>query len=406
MTFSSRRSQLFLIYLLAFVCAVGNPIVVPNLPFIMEEFRLTAIEMGLVISLFALPGAIIIPLYGVLCDRIGRRPMLIMCLLTCILGSLFSYYAPSFSWLLVGRMLQGLSFTPLEALSNTLASDLFEGEARLKCIARCTSIQYFSVAITPLIVTSLTSWAGWRVGFAFSTALAGTALFLCLPIRIAYRSPENVTFRKYGSHIRQILTSFRVLSLFSVRVAVAFIIFGVVYPHFALLLTMRLGVPAEETGFTFSGYAIGMFLGALFIPLAIRWFKPRTIGFVGGLQLCAATVILFLAENSFHVFIALLLIGTGSGMLTSCCAGHVSLASSPDTRGSIMSAYSTVFRMGQTVAPLLFGMIFQSGGFEGLLGACFAVTLFLMGMAGYSFSYADRIEHQADTRQHGDSFSS
>ena len=139
---------------------------------------------------------------------------------------------------------------------------------------------------------------------------------------------------------------------------------------------------------------------------SVRCFKPRTLRFLGGLQLCAATVILFLAENSFHVFIALLLIGTGSGMLTSCCAGHVSLASSPDTRGSIMSAYSTIFRIGQTVAPLLFGMIFQSGGFEGLLGTCFAVTLFLMGMAGYSFSYADRIEHQADTRQHGDSFSS
>ena len=363
MTFSSRRSQLFLIYLLAYVCALGNPIVVPNLPFIMEDFQISPIEMGLVISMYALPGVFIIPLYGVLCDRIGRRPMLMLCLLLCFLGSMISYFASSFFWMLVGRMLQGISITPLEALSNTLASDLFEGEERMKCIAHCTTIQYFSVATVPLIVTVLTSWADWRMGFAFSGALGLLTLVLCLPIQIPYSPPKNVSLREYGRHIRQILTSFRVLSLFSVRISVALIIFGAIYPHFALMLTSRIGVPAEETGLTFTGYAAGMFIGALLTPMAMRCFISRTIGLLSGLQVCIASVILLMASSSWHVFIALTLVGTGSGMINACCAGHVSLSSSPDTRGSTMSAYSTIFRLGQAIGPVIFGLAFQLGSF-------------------------------------------
>lgn len=395
MSFSSSRYQLFLVYAIAYVCAIGNPIVVPNLPFIMEEFQISAMEMGLVISVFALPGLVIIPIYGMLSDRIGRRPMLFLCLLCCILGSAICYYASSFFWLLIGRMLQGMSLTPLEALSNTLASDFFEGKERMTCIARCTMIDYLSVATTPLFVTGLTSWAGWRMGFAFSAILAFATLLLCLPARLPYIPSKNVSFGEYVRHLRQILTSFRVLSLFSVRMAVAFIIFGIVYPHFALLLSQRLGVPAEETGISFTGYAVGMFLGALFTPQSMRWFAARTLGILGGFLFCAALAILFFAQTSWQVFSALALIGIGGGMLTSCCVGHVSLASSPDTKGSTMSAYSAVFRLGQTIAPIFFGMVFHVGNFEGLFGVGFLIALFLTWASAFSFSYADRMEHRA-----------
>ncbi len=394
MSISSRSTQLFLAYFLAYFCATGNPIVVTNLPFIMEEFQISPIETSLVISVYALPGAIIIPFYGVLSDRFGRKPVLVACFLLCLLGSAIAYASPSFFWLLLGRVFQGISLTPLEAMGNTLASDLFEGEARMKCIAHCTSLQYLSILVTPLVVMALMLRGGWRMGFIFTGALSILALLVCLPAQISYTPSKSVSLREYGRHLRQILTSFRVLSLFTVRLSGALIIFGAIYPYFALLLTSRIGVPAERTNIAYLGYGAGMFLGALFTPLAARRLSSRMFGIVGGLQVCLSAVLLLMAGSLWHVFIALLLAGTGCGMINASCAGHVSLAASPDTRGSTMSVYSTVFRFGQAIGPVLFGITFQMGNFEGLFGANLAVSLFLLFMTAYSFSYANRMEHR------------
>lgn len=394
MPLSGRRSQMFLIYLLAFVCAIGNPVVLPSLPFIMKDFQLSPIEMGMIISAYALPGVCIIPLYGVLSDRIGRRPLLISGLFLCGVGSLLCLAAPNFPLFLAGRMLQGLSITPLEAMCNTLISDLFDGEERMKHVTRATAMQYFSIAVTPLVVSWLLSCGSWRMGFIFAAALGFGALLLCLPVRICYRPSKSVDIRLYATHLRSLLISPRVLSLFSVRLGSSLVIFGAVYPHLSLLVSERLLLPPEQVGMLFSFYAAGMFLGALAAPWAMNIFTPRLIGFLGGAQLVLSMLLLLFASGLGETVPALILVGTGAGMLNASCAGHVSLAATPDTRGSIMSAYSTMFRLGQATAPLLFGLFYQFGSFNGVFGAGLAFSAAVTLTAALSFAYADRLEHQ------------
>ena len=231
----STRAQNTLIYLLAFVCAIGNPVVLPSLPFIMREFELSALETGLIISVYALPGIGVIPLYGVLSDRIGRRPLLLAGLALCGAGSLLCYAAPGFSWLLAGRALQGLSLTPLEAMCNTLISDLYEGEARMRFVTKATAMQYFSIAVTPLMVSWLLTLGSWRLSLLAAAALCFGALLFCLPMRLPYRPSRSVSLALYAAHIKSILASPRVLSLFSVRLGAALILFGAIYPHISLL---------------------------------------------------------------------------------------------------------------------------------------------------------------------------
>ncbi len=394
---SGRRSLIVLIYLLAFVCAIGNPVAVPSLPFMMKDFALSPIEMGMVISMFALPGVCIIPLYGVLSDRLGRRPMLLAGLILCIAGSLICWAAPSFSWLLVGRALQGLSITPLEAMCNTLISDLFQGEERMRFVTRATAMQYFSIAVTPIIVTWLLSFGSWRTGFLFAVILGFGALLISLPIKVPSSPSKNVSLKEYGGHLRSVLSSGRVLSLFSVRIGSALVIFGAIYPHLSLLVDMGLRLSPDLAGVLFSLYAVGMFAGAMITQWGMRHLSPRMIGLLGGLQLTASMLLLLFASGLVQAVPALFLVGTGTGMLNACCAAHVSLTATPDTRGSIMSAYSTMFRLGQTLAPILFGLCYQAGSFTFVFGAGLFTALAVTVVAPLSFAYADLMEHQ-----HGD----
>lgn len=400
MRVSGRRPLMLLIYLLSFVSAIGNPIVLPSLPFIMQDFQLSPLEMGMIISVYALPGVFIIPLYGMLSDRLGRRPLLFAALFLCGSGSLLCLAAPSFFWLLVGRALQGMSITPLEAMSNTLVSDIAQGQERLKFVTRVAVVQYFSIALTPVIVSWLLNFGSWRLGFLFAALLGFGSLVLCLPVDIPYRPSRSVDLKLYGRHLRELLSSSRVLSLFSVRLGSALLIFGAVYPHLPLFVDKGLHLPPEHTAMLFSLYAAGMFLGALLTQWCTARLAPRTIGFLGGAQLAVSMLLLLTATDLWQAAPALLLVGTGSGMLNSCCAGHVSLTATPDTRGSIMSAYSTMFRLGQSVAPLLFGLCYQAGSFNGLFGSGLALAVALTLAAMLSFAYADRMEHSGNLPTH------
>lgn len=391
---SSIRVQTALIYLLAFVCAIGNPVVLPSLPFIMQDFGLSPLEMGLIISVYALPGVIVIPLYGLLSDRIGRKPLLLAGLFLCGTGSLICFIAPNFSWLLAGRALQGLSITPLEAMCNTLVSDLFEGRERMRFVNKATAVQYFSVAVTPVIVSAILNVSGsWRFGFLFGVLLGFGSLALCFPISVPYKPSKALSLKNYGKQLRSLLSSTRVISLFSVRIGSALLIFGAVYPHVSLLVDQKLHLDPEYAAILFSLYAAGMFIGAMLSQFCMSRLSPRSIGLLGGLQLSLAMLLLLTASSMLYAAPALLLVGTGSGTLNSCCAAHVSLASTPDTRGSVMSAYSTMFRLGQSIAPPIFGIGFQIGGFTPLFGSALALALALTAAAALAFNYADKMEH-------------
>ena len=394
MEISDRKRQIFLIYLLAFVCAIGNPVILPCLPSIMGEFQLSPMEMGLTISVFALPGMIIIPLNGMLSDRLGRRPILLTGLFLAGLGSVLCYFSNSLFWLLVGRAIQGMSLTPLEAMTNTLVSDLFRGRERMKYISRATAMQFFSCIVVPLISSALLLLGGWRMAFVFAGFLTFGAFLICLPMKVYYTPSRSVTLRQYGNQLRTLLSSRRVLQLFSLRIISAMLMFGVVYPHLSLLLTDRLGLPAESFGTMFAIFAIAMCFGSMMLSWIAARMRSRTIGLLAGSLLTLAMVLFAEGSTLAPMVIALAFAGVGMGILSSSSAGHTALAATPDTRGTIMSAYSTTFRASQTIAPVIFGLVFQYRGFDGLFWGGALVALASTFMAAAAFHLAETMEQK------------
>jgi len=397
MDFSSRKAQMALIYLIVYVSSIGNPIVLPVLPDIMQEFTITPLEMSLIISIYALPGMLVIPMYGFLSDRLGRRPLLLLGLLLCFVGSMVCYFAPSYNWLLFGRALQGLSITPLEALANTLTSDLFDGEERMRMVTRVTVVQYFGIASVPIIISGLLLFGNWRLSFALAASLGLIALLFCLPIKPEYKAATE-SMKVYRQHLCELLVSRRVLSLLSLRVMSALLLFGVVYVHFPLLFTERLPDSTHLIGPIYSFYAVGMFFGSLITSHINRRFGPVAPGFMGGTTLSLGMALLVILSNAWTGATAMVMVGVGTAVVNASTVGHVSLATTPDTKGSIMSAYSTVFRAGQTVAPILCGLYFQLVGSSWLFATATLVSILFTTWATITFRYANIQEHQNTSR--------
>ncbi len=138
----------------------------------------------------------------------------------------------------------------------------------------------------------------------------------------------------------------------------------------------------------------GMFFGSLFTSRINARFGTKRTGLLSGLVTTAALSLFFIMQNIQTGFLAMALVGIGIAIMNATCVGHVSLATTDDTKGSIMSAYSAIFRAGQALSPIICGFYFQMTGSSGLFGTAALLALALSFWAASVFSLADRIEHR------------
>ena len=99
------------IFITLFLDILGLGLVIPILPALVTEFvggdaSLGAAWYGPITALYALMQFIAAPFLGALSDRFGRRPVLLIALLGYGLDYIILGFAPTLTWLIVGRMLR------------------------------------------------------------------------------------------------------------------------------------------------------------------------------------------------------------------------------------------------------------------------------------------------------------
>ncbi|MDX5453594.1 MAG: MFS transporter [Rhodococcus sp. (in: high G+C Gram-positive bacteria)] len=110
---SDPRGARLLVPVLCFIVttiAVMQTSVVPIVGTIREQLGVSTTAAGWVLTANLLAAAVTTPLLGRLADLRGKRPVLLTVLVVVFVGSLLCAAADSFTLLLIGRVLQGVSF--------------------------------------------------------------------------------------------------------------------------------------------------------------------------------------------------------------------------------------------------------------------------------------------------------
>lgn len=339
----------------------------------------TPLLTGIAIGIYGLTQALLQIPFGLLSDRIGRKPVIVGGLLVFALGSAVAAASDDILWVIVGRALQGAG--AISAAVMALTADLTRESQRSKAMAVIGMTIGLSFAAALLLGPLLDAWIGVAGIFWLTAALAlggiATVLwFVPTPVRQSvHRDAEPVP-----ALIGRVLANTQLLRM-------DFSIFALHLVMTSLFLAVPLalrdaGLPLPQHTWLYLPVLLLSF--AAMVPLVIgteRLGRVRegVIGSVALLMLAQLGMQQALGEL-WGLAVALFALFTAVNLLEALLPSIVSRLAPAGAKGTAMGVYTTSQFSGAFIGGVGGGWVQQHHGLDGvfLFGALAALLWLLV----------------------------
>lgn len=403
-----------------FVSVFTNTMVNVAIPLIRQQFGVSEGLSGWVITGYALPFAICIPLYGRVSDLFSLKRTFAFGLIALAAGLAVCSLAPSFGVLLVGRALQGIGAGSIPALSFGAIAKLLPPGERGTAYGTLSSSVGVGAAAGPVLGGVIAGFAGWQ--WLFAVTLTLTLLVLAgalhaLPHTISGAPGESASLHRLDLPGGLLLAAAAGLALFGVTqaeetglaspivwgsfvlallavaafawrirtarepfvspalfasgafLAAAFVGFLAQFANIGslflspLLLEGSNGLPPAQAGLALAPGAVAV---ALLSPPAGRLsdrFGPWAVLPAGLVMMIASAFVLssfVVGASAYLVAGGLLLLGVGYAGVNSPAANAASAAISQRTAGTGLGIYQLFFFLGSGSGPAVLGAFLAS----------------------------------------------
>lgn len=366
--------RLPLLFLIAFLVGADEFLLGPILTPIGDDLGVVPERVTLFIAAYALPLALLAPVFGLLSDRYGRLAVLVPATLVFAIGSVLTGFVASFEWGIATRALTGVGSAGMLPVAFALAADAGRDRAT-KSIASVMGGLTTGIVVGPGFGALVTDAWTWRAAFVALGLAALLTASLALAITRAGGAARPAEARAGAG---------RILVPGAVG-ALCGMFFGIggavgVYSLVGERLRDALLLDTRSVAFVYVGFGI--------LSVAGNALAPGAIGRLGGgrqaMRLCIALVILCMAvvfalpdPSLPMVGVALglwaLLGGIGAPGLQAHIAGL-----SATRRGVLMALGSSALNLGVAFAAALAGEAYLRGS---LIVAGLGVALLAVAVA-------------------------
>ncbi|GIL16647.1 MAG: tetracycline resistance MFS efflux pump [Oligoflexia bacterium] len=154
---NQNKTQLVIIFLTVFIYLVGFGVVIPIIPVLSRDFGATSTQVGLMMSVYSFMQFLFSPFWGKMSDRVGRRPILLLCLLGEGASYLLFASARSLEVLFLARIFAGF-FGASISTASAYISDITPQHERSKGMALIGAAFGLGFIIGPALGGWLAMW--------------------------------------------------------------------------------------------------------------------------------------------------------------------------------------------------------------------------------------------------------
>jgi MFS family permease len=336
------------------MAVIGGSLVAPILPSMIEPLGTSNEMVGLVMSIYTLCALISTPMHGVLADRLGRKKVLVPAIILYGISGFSIVFADEFYSVLVLRGLQGIGAAGMMSLGVTLIGDIFTDKARAVAMGYRSSAQSFVNAGIPFISGTVATITWF---YPFYVYILAVPLALLVSIRLDIgETKSKTTLNDYFKSIFLVMKDRKTLWVYVSNLFV-FIFLYCLIVYAPILIVEKLELSTMYTGLMLSvGSAVAAITasqsGRLFYQF--KNYKIITIGFI----FCGTGLLMISFAFSFIYLLGCIVIwGIGFGLVFPALNTIVTQLVSSHLRAGIVSGFTTMTYIGQTISPPLFGFI-------------------------------------------------
>lgn len=360
-----RGSPLLFLFVTVFVDMIGYGIVIPLLPFYVQQQASGAALVGLLGSLYAAMQFVGGPFLGGLSDRVGRRPVLLLCLFGTSFAYLLLGLADTLLLLVAAVVLAGGAAGTLATAQAYIADSTLAGD-RARGLGLIGAAFGLGLIAGPVLGGLLSLYS---LG---APAFAASALALCNVAFGFFILPESLPLTRRTStpilQLNPVSQLAGVLGVGSIRALLLAVFllnlsFAGLLTNFPLFSNARFGWDATANAFFFAfvGVCAVLTQGVLLGRLQPRFGEKRLL--LGGLALMAVNLgLMALVPLGSLLYPAVGVLAVGTGLAIPSLTALISHRVSEREQGKVMGGQQAILSLTLILGPTISGLTFDRLG--------------------------------------------
>jgi DHA1 family tetracycline resistance protein-like MFS transporter len=367
---------------ITFIDILGFSILIPILPYYVQNFGSSYVMVGILFATFAACQFVAGPLWGNLSDRIGRKSVLIVSQVGATIGWGLLAFAPSLVWVFVARIVEGLSGGNI-SVTQAYVADRIEPEQRSQAFAYVGAAFSAGFVLGPAAGGFLLAHFGYRTPFLLAALLQVVTLLLTI-----FFLPENVAEKAEGEKAAGFRDIVRFLGdpivspVLVQKLAFALGLYAW-FAAFALALHILLGFGPTETSYFFATFGIFSIVfqlavvGRLTARVGVR--RASNIGFFCA---CVFFVVVPLVHSAATLLLTMAIFSFGLSITNATLPALITDASPERVRGTILGVGSSLESIAGVVMPAISTAVltYYGIGWTGAISAFFCFIALVLGL--------------------------
>lgn len=367
----ARDTRMPILFVTVLIDLIGFGIIIPILPFMAPPLGASNFDIALIIAIYSVFGGLVGPFWGRLSDRLGRKPVLLICLGGGAVSYVLLAFSHTLAMLYISRALAGVMAGNF-GVASAMVADISKPAERAKYMGMIGAAFGSGMVIGPFLGGILAGSDGnfmlpglVAAGLSVTAIIAG-ALLLKESLPETQRAANHAHRQEHGDggNIIKLLRDSK-NTLMAAQYFLNNSCHTTVSYLFPLWVGAFLGWGAKEVGIVFGVLGVCMVImqGGL-IGILVKWMGELKLLLCGGVAMSTGFVIAATANGKPAILLAFFLTICGGTVCTPVLNALVANRTAIHLRGRMMGTTSSSSAFGRVFGPILAGTLLSLFGFH------------------------------------------
>jgi MFS family permease len=348
----------------------GLFLILPVLALYAEELDgATPMLMGIALGVYGITQALFQIPFGVLSDKFGRKPIIVLGLTIFVLGSLMAALSSTITGVIFGRALQGAG--AIAAVVLALTSDLTRENQRTKAMAMIGMTIGFAFLLALIAAPFLEFFVGVKGLFVITAILGIASIFVVLKVVPTPVQTYNLEVRAVPRRMLELVRHPQLIRL-DLGIFILHFVLTAMFVVVPLILMNQLALDTQEH---WKVYVPALLASIVFmVPMIIASSRKHLLMPIFQSAVC----ILFIAQclliwrpmGAMGMTACLFFFFWGFNLLEAMLPSMVSRVAPAACRGSAMGVYNTFQFLGVFFGGFIGGTIYGAAGISAVFVVC------------------------------------